>query len=97
MFARATRLRAPTESADAGVQQFQEALSRFRAIPGNQGAFLLFDRESGKGMGVTLWESEQAMVESQQQAQQLREQAAEQARGQIESVDEYEVVVWDVS
>jgi heme-degrading monooxygenase HmoA len=97
MFARATTLRGSAEKVDAGVQQYQEALSRFREIPGNQGAFLLIDRSSGKGMGVTLWESEHAMTDSREQADQLRQQAAQQAGGQIESVEEYEVAVWDVS
>lgn len=97
MFARATTLRGSAENVDVGLQQYWEALSRFREIAGNQGAFLLIDREGGKGVGVTLWESEQAMADSRERADQLRQQAAEQASGQIESVDEYEVAVWDVT
>ncbi len=97
MFARATTLQASPEVAEGAVEQYREALSRFRAIPGNRGAFLLIDRDSSKGIGVTLWESEQAMVESREQANQLREQAARQAQGQVLSVEEYEVAVWDVT
>lgn len=97
MFARATTLQGSADNVEVGVQQYQEALSRFRQIPGNQGAFLLIDRRAGKGIGVTLWESEQAMTDSREQADQLRQQAAEQAGGRIESVEEYEVAVWDVS
>jgi hypothetical protein len=37
------------------------------------------------------------MTDSREQADQLRQQAAEQAGGRIESVEEYEVAVWDVS
>lgn len=96
MFARATTLQG-SDDVDVGVQQYREALSRFRQIPGNQGAFLLIDRRAGKGIGVTLWESEQAMTDSREQAEQLRQQAVEQAGGRIESVEEYEVAVWDVS
>lgn len=97
MFARATTLQGSADNVEVGVQQYQEALSRFRQIPGNQGAFLLIDRRAGKGIGLTLWESEQAMTDSREQADQLRQQAAEQAGGRIESVEEYEVAVWDVS
>ncbi len=97
MFARATTLQASPEVAEAAVEQYRQGLARFREIPGNRGAFLLIDRGSSKGIGVTLWESEQAMVDSREQANQLREQAAQQAQGQILSVDEYEVAVWDVS
>ena len=96
MFARATTLQGSPESVEGGVQQYRDSLSRFRQIPGNQGAFLLIDRSSGKGIGVTLWESEQAMADSREQATQLRQQAAAQAGGQIQSVEEYEVAVWDV-
>ena len=97
MFARVTTLQGSPERAEATVDQYRDALARFREIPGNSGAFLLVDASSGKGMGVTLWESEQAMVDSRGQADQLRRQAAEQAQGQIQSVDEYEVAVWDVA
>jgi heme-degrading monooxygenase HmoA len=97
VFARATTLHGSADNVDVGIQQYEEALSRFREIPGNQGAFLLIDRRAGKGIGVTLWESEQAMTDSRAQADQLRQQAAQQAGGRIESVDEYEVAVWDVN
>jgi len=96
VFARATTLRGSPDSVEAGVQQYRDTLSRFRQLSGNQGAFLLIDRSSGKGIGVTLWESEQAMVDSREQANQLRQQAAQEAGGQIESVEEYEVAVWDM-
>jgi heme-degrading monooxygenase HmoA len=97
MFARATTLQAPAEAAEGAVEQYRQGLARFRDIPGNRGAFLLIDRGSSKGIGVTLWESEAAMVESREQADQLRQQAAQQAQGEILSVEEYEVAVWDVS
>ena len=97
MFARATTIQAGADAADAGIEPFRDALARFREIPGNQGAFLLLDRGSGKGVGVTLWENEQTMTDSREQADQSRQQAAQQAQGQIVSVDEYEVAVWDVS
>ena len=42
---------------------------------------------------MTLWENEQAVADSREQANQLRQQAG----GQIQSVEEYEVAVWDVS
>ncbi len=96
MYARATTIQGSPATADEGVEQYREALSAFRRIAGNQGAFLLVDRSSGKGIGVTLWESEQAMADSRDQANQLRQQAAEQAQGDIQSVEEYEVAVWDV-
>ena len=97
MHARATTIRVGQDVAEGAIDQYRNALTAFRGIEGNRGAFLLVDRASGKGVGVTLWESEQAMADSRAQADELRRRAAEEARGEIESVDEYEVVVWNVS
>ncbi len=96
MHARATTVRVNQEGAQAAIGQYEEALKSFRAIEGNRGAFLLVDRISGRGVGVTLWESEEAMALSREQAEQLRQRAAQQVGGEIESVVEYEVAVWDV-
>ena len=96
MYARATTIQGSPDNVEQGVEQYRQALSAFRGVAGNRGAFLLVDRNSGKGIGVTLWESEQAMMDSREQAAQLRQRAAEQAQGQIQSVEEYEIAVWDV-
>lgn len=96
MYARATTLQASPERAEEGIAHYQAGLSAFREIAGNRGAFLLVDRSSGKGIGVTLWTSEEAMQASRQRADELRRQAGEQAGGEIISVDEYEVAVWAV-
>lgn len=96
MYARTTVLTVPDDRQTEGVEQYRNALSTFRQIPGNRGAVLLVDRKSGHGVGVTLWESEDAMVQSRERADQLRQQAAADAAGEIVSVDEYEVAVWDV-
>ena len=96
MHARATTIRVGQEVAEEAIGQYRDSLSTFRTMEGNRGAFLLVDRVSGRGVGVTLWESEQAMAASREQAEQLRQRAVEQAQGEIESVVEYEVAVWDV-
>jgi heme-degrading monooxygenase HmoA len=97
MYARATTLRTSPDRIEEGVQDYRSGLAEFRAIEGNRGAFLLVDRDSGKGIGVTLWESEEAMRNSRAQADQLRRQAADSADADIASVEEYEVAVWDVN
>jgi heme-degrading monooxygenase HmoA len=96
VFARATTLEGPADRVDEGIRNYGDALSEFRSMPGNKGAFLLIDRGSGRAVGVTLWESRQAMQESQDRAQELRTQAAEAVSAAVKSVDEYEVAVWDV-
>ena len=96
MYARATTLEGPVEGIDEAINQYRNTLATFRGIPGNSGAFLLVDRSTATGIGVTLWENEQAMIDSRQQADELREQAAGSVGGTVQSVAEYEVAVWDV-
>ena len=97
MHARVTTIEGSPERTEEAARQYEMALKTFREISGNRGAFLLIDRTAGKGIGVTLWESEQAVHESRQRADELRQRAAQEAGGQILSVEEYEVAVWDVS
>ena len=96
MYARASTLQGSPERAEEAVQGYENALAAFRGIDGNRGAFLLIDRSSGRGIGVTLWESEEAMQASRAQADQLRQQAASSVGASVESVAEYEVAVWEV-
>lgn len=95
MFARATTIQGRPENVEEGIARYREALSQFREMSGNQGAFLLVDRSSGKAVGITLWDSEQSVTESRERANELRERAAEEAQGDIQSVEEYEVAVWE--
>ena len=93
MHARATTLRASPEAVQDEIVHYLEGIPSVREIPGNRGAFLLVDRSARKAIGVTLWESDEAIHASRQRADEIREQAQE-APG--ESLDEYEVAVWEV-
>ncbi len=96
MHARATTIQAPDPGRiDEAIEEYRSALEQFRDIEGNQGAVLLADRGSGKGIGITLWADEQAMSESRQRAEELREQAAQSVGGEIQSVEEFEVAIWE--
>jgi heme-degrading monooxygenase HmoA len=57
----------------------------------------LADRQSGKVELVTLWESEQAMHQSEQDADQLRSATARAAGGEVAEVQRYEVVLLHTS
>lgn len=95
MYARATTYRGSPEDVQEAIVHYQEGIPSVREIPGNQGAFLLVDRSAGRGVGVTLWESEAAMHASRKRADELRQQAQEPG-GEGGPVDEYEVAVWEV-
>ena len=95
MYARATTSVVSPEQQDAVVEQYRSTVQALRNIPGNQGALLLVDRQSGRGIAVSLWEDQRAMEESREEANQQRQQVADRAGMEIESVDEYEVAVWE--
>jgi ABC-type microcin C transport system permease subunit YejB len=52
---------------------------------------------SGKVQMVTLWESEQAMNQSEQDAEHLRSATARAAGGEVAGVERYEVVLLHTS
>ena len=54
-------------------------------------AYFLVDRDSGKAMSVTMWESEEALSASVAKADELRRQGAQTGVGSIESVEHYEI------
>jgi heme-degrading monooxygenase HmoA len=89
VYARATTYRGSPEDVQDAIVHYQEGIPSVREISGSRGAFLLVDRAAGRGVGVTLWESEEAMRASRE----LRREAQESPG---ESVDEYEVAVWEV-
>ncbi len=95
MYARATTLLAAPEHVQEAIVHYQEGIPSIREISGNRGAFLLVDRSAGKGISVTLWESDEAMQASRKRADELRQQAQEPG-GEIDPVDEFEVAVWAV-
>jgi heme-degrading monooxygenase HmoA len=64
--------------------------------PGFKGIIALTDRQSGKLLGITFWESEEAMRASEEAANRLREESAEAGRGTVASVERYEVGLFEV-
>jgi hypothetical protein len=93
VYARATTYRGSPEDVHEAVVHWEEGIPSIRDFSGSRGAFLLVDRSTGTGIGVTLWESAEAMQASRERADELRQQAQESIG---ESVDEYEVAVWAV-
>ena len=70
-----------------------ETLPKLRNIAGNVGAIGFADRKSGRTVVITLWESADAMSDSEKQADKLREEVAQSGGQRIGQVDRYEVAV----
>ncbi|HZC28270.1 MAG TPA: hypothetical protein VE269_00915 [Gaiellaceae bacterium] len=95
--AKAARVSTLEGSASDLDQSFErvasETLPKVRNLQGNVGAIGFADRKTGRVKLITLWESADALRQSEQQANQLREEAAQGGGQRIASVDRYEVAV----
>ncbi len=62
-------------------------------MDGNRGAIFLMDRETGKSLTITLWESEDAMWASEEKANQVRGDAAQTTSANVGNVERFEAPV----
>lgn len=65
-------------------------------MEGFEGMIVLSDRHNGKTLGITFWESEEAMRASEEAANQLRQESAEVGGEEIAGVERYEVGLFEV-
>ena len=94
MYARVTTIEgAPDRMDDAERHVREQTLSQLQEMDGFKGFVALGDRQSGKLLGVAVWESEEALRATEQAVSGMRSGAAETANGTVASVEEYEVFV----
>jgi heme-degrading monooxygenase HmoA len=94
MFARVSTISGSPEGiANLETQLRENVVPAARQLPGFKGVLSLADRSSGKTLTVTLWESEQAMKDSEEAANKLRQDAASAMSDEIVSVERFEVVL----
>ncbi len=79
--------------ADELVKAFDSVTGPLGEMEGFSQAYFLVDRAGGRGMSITLWESEDALNASVERANQMREKASDEAGASILSVDHFEVAV----
>jgi heme-degrading monooxygenase HmoA len=91
VYARSTTIQAQTSSIDAGIAHVRdEVMPALRDIEGCVGVSLLVDRESGRCIATTAWESEEAMRASEERVASIRQRAAETFGGTPET-QEWEI------
>jgi heme-degrading monooxygenase HmoA len=97
MYARVSHLPGSPENVEQGIATFKDSiLPELKSIDGNRGAILLVDRASGAAMGLTLWSDEEAMQASEERANTMRSNAADEIGATGEArVERYEVVVFE--
>jgi heme-degrading monooxygenase HmoA len=93
VFARVSEVSGPPEKLDLGIAQFNDAiLPQIKAMDGFVRAYLLVDRDAGKAMSISVWETAEAMAATEAMSAGMREQVAETVSGQA-SANGYEVVI----
>ena len=97
MYARVSMFESSPDQIDEFLRQAREqVLPQAKQDEGFKGMVALTDRQSGKTLGISFWESEEAMRASEEGANRLREESAEAGRGTVVGVERYEVGLFEV-
>jgi heme-degrading monooxygenase HmoA len=93
VYARSTTIQARTSSIDDGIAHIRdEVMPAIQGIEGNVGLSLLVDRQSGRCIATSAWQSMEAMRASEEQLRTLRNRAAEIFGGSPQ-VEEWEIAI----
>jgi heme-degrading monooxygenase HmoA len=98
MHARMSTLEGLPDEMDEGLHDVKEhVLPLLRQQDGFKGFIALGNRQSGELIGITFWESEQAMQASEEVGDRTRRDTAEDTGDTIEDVERYEVGLFEMS
>jgi heme-degrading monooxygenase HmoA len=98
MHARMSTLDGPPDRMDEGLRHVREhVLPLLQQQDGFKGFVALGDRQSGKLIGVSFWESEQAMQAAEEVGDRTRRESAEAMGDTIAGVERYEVGLFEMS
>jgi hypothetical protein len=93
MHARVTKFEGSPSEIEAGIKNLKEqVIPNARKLAGFKGGYWLVDRTSGKGFGVTFFESDAALRASEDAAKKMREQATQASGPKVTGIERYEVV-----
>jgi heme-degrading monooxygenase HmoA len=98
LYARMTTIHSPAEKMDEGIEKVKEVVvAGMQEVAGFKGIIGMVDRNANTGITISLWESEQAMNEGEEEGARLREEAAKAMKAETEPmVNRYEVVLIEV-
>ena len=97
MYARISTFEGSPENIDQELRQVrQNVLPRLQQQEGFEGMVALGDRKTGKTLGITFWESEEALEASEEVAARMREDSAEAMSETIAGVERYEVGLFEL-
>lgn len=92
MYARVTTFREPVDDAIRVTRE--QVVPVVLGLPGNRGGFFLVNRNEGKTLSLTLWESREALDASAGSIERLRGERTRDVPGsELLELEEYEVVL----
>jgi hypothetical protein len=95
MFARVNFFEGDVEAADRATREI--VLPRIRDAEGFKGYIVLLSTENDEAIGLTLWESEEAEVASDELAKTIRPQLQEATGGRVAKVARYRVGLMELA
>ena len=94
MHARVTTLDMDPSKVDEVRDRLEgEDVPEFKKLDGFKGMTLLTDRQTGKTIAVTFWESEDALRQSEEAVKDARRRAAESGSAGEPQVERFEVIL----
>jgi heme-degrading monooxygenase HmoA len=98
MYARISTLKGSPDQMDEGLRDVKEhVLPLLHQQDGFKGFIALGNRQSGELIGITFWESEKAMQDSEELGDRTRSDTAEATSDTIADVERYEVGLFEMS
>ncbi len=93
MFARVTTTKGQAKKDDVIRVIRERILPAAERFEGYKGGYWLLDEQGGKGIALTLWDSDEALRASAEPVGQLRTQTVNELGVEVESVESFEVIV----
>jgi heme-degrading monooxygenase HmoA len=93
MFARVSEVTGPAERIDDGIAEYRDVvIPALKGMDGFNRAYLLIDRDGGKSLSITVWDSAEAMRASDEAADRMRAQVTGNMAAQS-TASRYEIAV----
>jgi heme-degrading monooxygenase HmoA len=93
MFARVISVQTAPDKIAGFVKWSEERLPAAREAPGFKGLYLLADRQSGKVVSISLWDSDDDLQQNQARGAQMRKEANSELGIASPAADIYEVLL----
>jgi hypothetical protein len=97
MYARVASFEGDMSQVDDLVGTIRERMSSGASLPGATRFLMLLDRENGTSLGITLFESEEAIRVAEPTFERMAQEIPEVMRGRRTSLEIYEVAIDDVA